>query len=531
MNATIVRTRQMHLLRIAIITVAVVMAAPIAWAGEKLGKNFEDEYAGYALRIPDRWSTVPIEPFQPVEVGLWQGDSQLGVAPRLEVRYWKAGGIKTEWDDTPMPELSEIEKARFMRMKSAAGSFTEWMTRFEKTRDFKHENEITIRSKDGTEGRLIEGKSRVDSQHYYIATFAKDEREYGILYRANDRDWEDASRVFQGSIKSFRILDEVGVVDNIKVKNFSGTDEEQERRIKARIGLPSDWYALDTEHYIFVSNAEPKLLRDLSKRIENLRVNYFEKFFPPIGEITALSIVRVCKDRDSYLAYGAPPGSAGYWWTLTEELVFYQDRNDLRGSFETLHHEAFHQYIYYALGDAAPHTWFNEGNADYFAGAKFSGGRFRIGKRPGRATAMKGFIAEGDVFPLAHLISMSQSEYYARNGRGYPQGWALVYYLREEAGGNLRRILPTYYETLKSALVNLRAGREPWLDENGEGTPSEAWLQKEAEKENAQPEAGKLQVNVKGKSRVDEIARQYALTVAFEGVDLDALEKAWLDAS
>ena len=33
-------------------------------------------------------------------------------------------------------------------------------------------------------------------------------------------------------------------------------------------------------------------------------------------------VVRVCKEMDEYYHYGAPRGSAGYWFSADDELVF-----------------------------------------------------------------------------------------------------------------------------------------------------------------------------------------------------------------
>ena len=38
-----------------------------------------------------------------------------------------------------------------------------------------------------------------------------------------------------------------------------------------------------------------------------------------------------------------------------------------------LYHEAFHQFIFYSVGEVAPHSWFNEGHGDYFSGADVVG--------------------------------------------------------------------------------------------------------------------------------------------------------------
>ena len=41
-------------------------------------------------------------------------------------------------------------------------------------------------------------------------------------------------------------------------------------------------------------------------------------------------------------------------------------------TWETLSHETFHQFIFYFYGSLSPHSWYNEGQGDYFAGAKMT---------------------------------------------------------------------------------------------------------------------------------------------------------------
>ena len=86
--------------------------------------------------------------------------------------------------------------------------------------------------------------------------------------------------------------------------------------------------------------------------------------------------MRVCGDRKEYHEYGGPGGSAGYWNSGSEELVFYDASRSKKIDDDTvsvLYHEAFHQYIYYSVGNVAPHSWFNEGHGDYYAGADLKG--------------------------------------------------------------------------------------------------------------------------------------------------------------
>ena len=51
---------------------------------------------------------------------------------------------------------------------------------------------------------------------------------------------------------------------------------------------------------------------------------------------------------------------------------------DLETTLAVLYHEAFHQYIYYSVGKVAPHSWFNEGHGDYYAGARYADKKFTI---------------------------------------------------------------------------------------------------------------------------------------------------------
>ncbi len=277
-----------------------------------------------------------------------------------------------------------------------------------------------------------------------------------------------------------------------------------------------------------------------------LRSGLFDKMFPPVAEIEAISVVRICADRTTYQAYGGPPGSAGYWYSLKEELVFYEDQNNINNSFSTLHHEAFHQYIYYALGDVAPHTWFNEGNADYFAGAKFKQGRFRFAPFQWRLPVIKTMIARKSTYALERLISMTQAEYYSDSSRCYAQGWAFVYFLREETRNRrYKKILPTYFDTLKASLINVREGKPVGESAGmsrislphhlrGWGDLTSYMIDPRQEQEDEDGPKVKIKIeelSEKAKKRAAvKGALDYALERAFDGVDLEKLEKAFLKA-
>src|SRR5262249_29738526 len=145
---------------------------------------------------------------------------------------------------------------------------------------------------------------------------------------------------------------------------------------------------------------------------------------------------RVCKDRDQYFAYGGPPGSAGYWAAEEHELVFYEDKNRKDDSLRVLYHEGFHQFIYYSVGDFDPHSWFNEGDGDYFFGFNYQNGKWTRGLTSGRRALARRSKKEHKFPDLWTWLHWTQAEYYGRNksgvsiGANYALGWDFIYFLR-----------------------------------------------------------------------------------------------------
>jgi len=293
-------------------------------------------------------------------------------------------------------------------------------------------------------------------------------------------------------------------------KKYRAIDYRTPVRIEA---MEDGWKVEDTENYIVVYNTkDQQLVRRILKDLEDIREKYME-LFPPSGPIEAVSTVRVCSGMTEYHSYGGPPGSAGYWYDVTEELVLPDatirekgKKTDKSNTFIILYHEAFHQYIHYSAGKLAPHSWFNEGYGDYFSGADISGGKVKkIGPNPWRVSTIKEAVKRRRHVMLEDIIRYEQRDYYRNAGLCYAEGWSLIYFLNTSkvAKGHevWSQILPTYFETLKSA----------WADQlvrlEGEGKKDDPTARLAAEKE----------------------ARDAAVDAAFEDVDIWELQDAWMD--
>lgn len=297
-----------------------------------------------------------------------------------------------------------------------------------------------------------------------------------------------------------------------------------EWRKKVRRDLAKGWKAVDTDNFLIVHHTKNKgLIQRIGRDVEAMRSFYME-LFPPVGDVDRVSVLRLCQTKQEYHQYGGPPNTGGYWHPGNEELVLFDysytqrtlskaQKEAMKGrklsskdSMLVLRHEAFHQYIFYAIGEFSPHDWFNEGYGDYFSGAVVhtnTGRVRRIEPSPWRIERAKRMASTGKGWlPLDKLLAAERAEFYnrARIADYYAAAWALVYFLEEsdEVAEHERwsKILGAYFEAVQdSYTAELKAfGDRPTL-------------------------ANKQVAGFK--------ARKAASKRALQGVDLQELERVW----
>jgi hypothetical protein len=348
----------------------------------------------------------------------------------------------------------------------------------------------------------------------WIYSYDTAKRSIAVFGLCAAEDFDEQVKIWRNTAEHLDIKEpEEKSPDKLKVFYARKPLKAIDYRIQVRLDLVRGWKAEDTENYIVVYDTpDQPLLRRLLRDLELLRKEY-EKLFPPVKPVEAISTVRVCKNRDEYMSYGGPPMSAGYWNWVDEELVFYdaetvdkQHRKSDADTFIVLYHEAFHQYIHYSTGELPPHSWFNEGTGDYFSGAVIKDGKLqKIGPNPWRLHTIKDAIAAEQFVPWKDMIKFEQPQYYnpAIVHICYAQGWSMIYFLRKceavEKNPAWKKILPTYFDTLKSVY----GAKIAELEAAGKKDDKEA------------------------KAKAGLEARTGALEEAFKDVDLDELEQAW----
>ncbi|HMP77792.1 MAG TPA: DUF1570 domain-containing protein [Kiritimatiellia bacterium] len=206
------------------------------------------------------------------------------------------------------------------------------------------------------------------------------------------------------------------------------------------------WWFVETPNYVIASDlpgAQAGAVKRIQADVEFLR-GAFARLIPPRRPITAVSVIRAFGSGEAYVAHvGADMAwSGGAWMPSKRELVIRpleggtaRDRRDWL--LNTVYHEAFHQYLAYALDFQETSAWFNEGHATLFEGADIRDGKLELDEVE-RYAADVTAIAKRAPERVWDIFGLSYEGFYAggRHDDGarkdnYALAWGLTYFLRK----------------------------------------------------------------------------------------------------
>lgn len=259
----------------------------------------------------------------------------------------------------------------------------------------------------------------------------------------------------------------------VKKKDFSAEYAASREKVIKNIQNLKNWWYLETENYIIASNIKnKKTISELQTNLEKCRYIY-RKYYPQRNSLRAVCVCKVFETRDEYLSYVGEKfkWSGGIWMPDKKELVISpsllgktsEKREDM---IDTVYHEAFHQYLFYATDESVPSVWFNEGNACYFQGMNLKAGdRLKIDMAY-YYESLKKLLASGSL-DVESLINMDHAAFYEGKDVNYAFAWGLLFFLHKGAPllkekNRYSEIPLRYYD----ALIELK---------NGEKATEKAW--------------------------------------------------------
>jgi hypothetical protein len=184
------------------------------------------------------------------------------------------------------------------------------------------------------------------------------------------------------------------------------------------------------------------------------------------------------RSKDDYLAAGGLPNSAGMYISDGRLLALGGDHLDDR-TWHVVQHEGFHQFAAAVIrGDLPP--WLNEGLAEYFGEALFTGDGFISGVIPNwRMQRVRSEIAtdtpDKKFTPLDRFMQITHDQWNSDiTVRNYDQAWSLVQFLAHADNGRYQQS----FSKLMIALSKNKPFPEAWRSTIGSTTGLEdRWQQ------------------------------------------------------
>ena len=475
-------------LRVVLAAVLAVSASPTASGFDRTEKH---PSLGFSLDRPSKFEARPLPPGME---GL-----ELIYAPK----------------DAPVDRRSPVTHAVFRVEVDDASDVQRWTLAM--FRPSELEAVRSVRKRYGRSPVRYEGKFFDDEgneRSLFVHAWVADGDAVIFVGECEPTRLRREKRTFDRVAMSFRFFTEAEVdEDRLKwERHYRRTSlGHRDERIRVASELVEGWAIEDTAHSMILYHGpkDSPVLAQFARNLVTIRKR-FARDLPPDRPIDALSVVRICRDRGEYLTYGGNPTTVGDFNARSQELVLYDARTDREGpmpddhpTMRTLYHEACHQFLYHTASALSPHSWFDEGTAEYYGGAVLQSG---VVKEIVGLEARDQYIARPEVLrrlpPLTELLEMTQDEFYADADVNYTMAYALLRFLHtsREAQSNRRwsKLPDTYFETLRATWR--RAAEDLALT----GITSERY------------------------GAAIEASRATALEAALDGIDVADLERAFL---
>lgn len=190
----------------------------------------------------------------------------------------------------------------------------------------------------------------------------------------------------------------------------------------------------ETAYYVIHTDLAGDDVREAGIRMTRMAEEYHQRTRAFAGAIRQKLDFYLFKDPQNYYDAGGVPGSAG---------VFVRDRlmaiagNDVDGdTWHVVQHEGFHQFADAVIGGDIP-IWINEGLAEYFGEALFTGDQFITGIiPPWRLERVKESIKNHQFMPLQRMMHLSHLEWNQNISiANYDQAWTMVHFLAHGENG------------------------------------------------------------------------------------------------
>jgi len=192
-----------------------------------------------------------------------------------------------------------------------------------------------------------------------------------------------------------------------------------------------------TRYYVIHTDLDEDAVREATVRMTKMAEEYASRTKDFSGAIRSKLPFYLFGNPEDYYALGAPRESAGVF--NGQALMAVAKDMDER-TWHIVQHEGFHQFAAAVIGGQIP-PWVNEGLAEYFGEAVFTGDGYVSGGIPQwRLERIRKRFKNNEFLPLAEMMNLNINDW--NNDltlANYDQAWSMVQFLAHGDEGRYQK--------------------------------------------------------------------------------------------
>jgi hypothetical protein len=183
-----------------------------------------------------------------------------------------------------------------------------------------------------------------------------------------------------------------------------------------------------SRYHIIHTDLDPNDVRDVALRMSAMAEEYQRRTQGFAGKIRQKLPFYVFRKKEDYVAAGGPPDTGGVF--QGDRLMAIAGEQVSGWTWGVIQHEGFHQFVRHVIGGDIP-TWINEGMAEYFEEARFTGDGFVVGLvHPSRLARLKKAIESAQTIALGDMLALGHQEWkeHPKRRQNYDHAWSLIHF-------------------------------------------------------------------------------------------------------
>ena len=211
----------------------------------------------------------------------------------------------------------------------------------------------------------------------------------------------------------------------------------------------------ETPHYVMHTDLPEADAREADLRMTRMFEEYQRRTAGFAGQVNGKFPFFLFKKPEDYYASGAIPNSDGVFIIdhYGSRLMAIAGEKTSGETWHVVQHEGFHQFASNVIKGELP-IWVNEGIAEYFGEAIWTGDGFVSGVvPPDRLKEVQAALKEKTFKPFGRMMTMSHEEWGSHlDYANYTQAWAMVQFLAQGENGRYQGAFVQFMQNLNRGM-------------------------------------------------------------------------------